>query len=218
MTLSKSVSRTVILLHGLASSANSRKAQFLRARLSSIPSVVFHAIDFNPTPADFEHMTITGMIDRLRQLVLHERYSNLTILGSSMGALVALHYAHRFGDVRQMMLLAPALSYGGLVDEQDRRKWKLNGSLPVMHYAFEQECALGYAMQADGVRYASWVAPAAPTTIIHGSFDDVIPLEHSQDYADAYPSMVKLVEVDSDHRLSDQLEPIWEHLRIDLDR
>jgi hypothetical protein len=48
--------------------------------------------------------------------------------------------------------------------------------------------------------------------IVHGRRDDVIPVEKSQNYAACYRDKVRLLEVDSDHRLSDQLPLIWEQV------
>lgn len=203
---------TVILLHGFASSANSRKAEFFEDKIRSVPGTAFYAIEFNPTPADFEYMTITGMINRLRQFLFEGSFPNVQIIGSSMGALVGLNYSYRYGDVERLMLLAPALAYGGLLEEEERRLWKMEGSRTFQHYAFEKPCPLRYDMQLDGQQYASWVPPVAPVTIIHGRNDDVVSIEDSRDYSAAYQDYVELVEVDSDHRLSDKLDFIWEQV------
>jgi len=60
----------LIYLHGFASSAGGRKAQYLRPRLATWSDVTLLALEFSPTPADFEYLTITGMINRLRQYIL----------------------------------------------------------------------------------------------------------------------------------------------------
>jgi len=101
--------KTVLLLHGFTSSGQSTKAQYFREKLKVFPQVEFHAIDFNPTPTDFEYVTTTGRINRLRQYVLDHALGNISIIGSSYGGLIALHYAHRFGGVEKMLLLAPRL-------------------------------------------------------------------------------------------------------------
>jgi len=197
--------QTVILLHGFASSSNSTKAQYLRGRFTTVPGVQFHAIDFNPTPRDFEYTTITGMINRLRQYLLDRDLRRVFIVGSSMGALVGLNYAHRFGGVSRMLLLAPALSYLGF-EPVDR----------VFHYAFNRELPLRDDFYVDGALYAEPVPPPVPVTIIHGRNDDVIPIAHSRHYAALYPEKVELIEVDSDHQVNDQLDFIWERLTAAL--
>ena len=206
--------KTVLFLHGFASSGQGTKAQFFRKKFSALPQVDFHAFDFNPTPQDFEYMTLTGLINRLRQYLLDQRLASTEInfIASSMGALVGSNYAHRFGRVEKMLFLAPALYYAprlmGKVEN-----WEQSGSAPVFHFAFEKEIPLRYDLDADGRRYTQPVPPAAPLTIIHGQHDEVVPVQHSRDYAASYPEKVRLLEVDSDHRLNDQLEFVWEQAR-----
>jgi pimeloyl-ACP methyl ester carboxylesterase len=194
--------KTVLLLHGFASSAQSTKAQYLGPRFKALPQVGFRALDLNPTPKDFEYMTVTGMINRLRQYVLDHRLGPIRIIGSSMGALVGLNYAHRFGGVDKMLLLAPALSWlsGGLTGEE-LAHWEKLGAVPVFHYAFEKEIPLRYDLQVDGLHY------------LQGVHDDTVPIDDSRNYAAAFPDRVQLIEVDSDHRLNDQLPFIWDYVQ-----
>jgi pimeloyl-ACP methyl ester carboxylesterase len=206
--------QTILLLHGFASSAQSTKAQYLGPRLESYPDTEFHAIDFNPTAKDFETMTVTGMINRLRQYILDHHLDTIRIIGSSMGALVGLNYAHRFGGVEKMLLLAPALSWlsGGLA-EGELAEWERHGTAPVFHYAFEREIPVRYDLQLDGLRYLKPVPPPAPIVIVHGRNDDVVPIDNSRRYAADFPQMVQVIEVDSDHRLNDRLPFIWEQVQ-----
>lgn len=46
----------------------------------------------------------------------------------------------------------------------------------------------------------------APTTLIHGRHDDIVPLQVSRDYAEAQGAT--LIEVEDDHRLAQSLERI----------
>lgn len=196
---------TVVLLHGFASSGNSRKAQYLREKFKALPEMEFHAFDFNPTPTDFEYMTITGMINRLRQYLVDHELGSILVVGSSMGALVGVNYAHRYGGVSRMLLLAPALSY-----HAKERPAK------VFHFGFSREIPLREGFHVDAAQYEEPVPPPAPMTIVHGRHDDVIPIAHSQRYAALYPEQVRLIEAESDHRLNDQLDKIWEHLHASL--
>ncbi len=205
--------QTVLYLHGFTSSARSTKAQFFSEKLKAFPQVEFHAIDFNPTPADFEYVTTTGRINRLRQYTLDHHLGNVSIIGSSYGGLIALHYVHQFGGVERMLLLAPALTWlsGGL-SEQQLRQWEEAGAAPVFHEAFGKEIPVRYDLQIDGLRYLEPVPPPAPMVIIHGRNDTTVPIEHSRDYAASFPDEVQLIEVDADHDLNGHLEFIWEHV------
>jgi pimeloyl-ACP methyl ester carboxylesterase len=206
--------KTILLLHGFASSGQSTKARYLREKFRGLSQVEFHAVDFNPTPSDFEYMTTTGLINRLRQYVLDHRLGNISIIGSSYGGLIALHYAHRFGGVERMLLLAPGLRWlsGGLSPEELER-WEKAGVEPFFHYAFEKEIPLRYDLQVDGLHYLEPVPPATPITIIHGSDDEVVPTDHSREYAASFPGEVHLIEVNAGHGLNDHLGFIWGYVQ-----
>ena len=206
--------QNIILLHGFASSGNSTKARFLRQKFVNSTDVSFHAFDFNPTPIDFEFMTVTGMINRLRQTIVDRQLENASLIGSSMGALVGLNYAHRYGGIDRLLLLAPALSYfSGSREEEAARDLDPNRTELVQHYAFDQKIPLRAEIDIDGLLYRVPVPPPVPITIIHGRFDDVVPIAHSQNYAEKYPEQVNLIEVDADHPLHDQLDVMWHQIQ-----
>jgi len=206
--------KTILLLHGFASSGQSTKARYLREKFRGLSQVEFHAVDFNPTPRDFEYMTTTGLINRLRQYVLDHRLGNISIIGSSYGGLIALHYAHRFGGVERMLLLAPGLRWlSGGFSQEGLERWEKAGAEPVFHYAFEEEIPLRYDLQVDGLHYLEPVPPATPITIIHGADDEVVPIDHSREYAASFPGGVHLIEVNAGHDLNDHLELVWGYVQ-----
>lgn len=204
--------KILLLLHGFISSGQSTKAQHLGEQFETVPEATFCAIDFNPTPQDFTYLTITGRIDRLRQYVLDHRIANMSLIGSSLGGLIALHYAHRFGGVERMLLLAPALSWQSVkLSAEELAQWKEAGAMPIFHPAFGKDVPLLYDMQIDGHRYLEPVSPKAPITIIHGRDDATVPINHSRAYASKHPADVRLVEVKAGHDLNRHLDLIWEH-------
>lgn len=208
---------TILYLHGFSSSGQSTKSLYFRDRLKTLPGTDYHTIDFNPTPKDFEYVTTTGLINRLRQYVLDHHLGNLNIIGSSYGGLVAVHYAHRFGGVERMLLLAPALRWlsGGLSEEQ-LRAWQEAGAAPVSHEAFQDEILVRYDLQVDGLGYLEPIPPSTPMTIIHGKSDRTVPIEDSRAYAVEYPDKVELVEVEADHDLNSHLGLIWDYVQSRL--
>jgi pimeloyl-ACP methyl ester carboxylesterase len=204
---------TVLFLHGFASSAQAIKARYFREKFATLPQVDFDAIDFNPTPRDFEYLTTTGQIDRLRQYVLDRGLQRFSIIGSSYGGLIALHYAHRFGGVEKMLLLAPGLRWlsGGLSHEA-LEQWRQAGAAPVFHFAFDRELPIRYGLEVDGQRYLEPIPPPTPLTIIHGDADAVVPTDDSRRYVAAYPDLVHLVQVQADHDLNGHLDLIWDYV------
>jgi len=160
----------LIYLHGFASSSGGRKAQYLRPRLAARPDVTFHALEFSPTPADFEYLTITGMINRLRQYILDHALTEVCLIGSSMGGLVGLNYAHRFGGVAHLLLLAPALTYlSGERVGLSLAQWQADGVGELFHYGFNRPVRLRYDLEVDGRFYQTPPPPPAPITIIYGA-------------------------------------------------
>jgi pimeloyl-ACP methyl ester carboxylesterase len=213
-TKAKMSEQTILFLHGFASSAQTAKSLYLREKLKALPDVEFHAIDFNPTPGDFEYMTTTGLIDRLRQYILDHDLETISIIGSSYGGLIALHYAHRYGRVEKMLLLAPGLVWlsGGL-SEEELDQWRKAGSAPVFHHAFEKELPLRYDLQVDGLRYLEFIPPASPAIIIHGQIDNTVSIDSSRAYAANFPDRVRLIEIDADHDLNGHLDFIWSYVQ-----
>ncbi len=203
---------SIIFLHGFASSSKGEKAKFLKGKFAEVETPQFSALDFNPTPVDFETMTITGMVNRLRQFSLDHDLEKVSLIGSSMGALVALQYADLY-PVERLLLVAPLLYYQSLsMSEQVLSWWKKRGTIDIDHYAFPGQLPLRYDFHLDGQRYEEIVEPSAETLIIHGWKDEQVPIEDSRFFAEKYADRVELLEVKSDHRLGDQLEFIWENV------
>lgn len=205
--------KNLVFLHGFASSARSTKARYLADRLKGIQGVRFLVPDFNPTPKDFEYLTVTGMINRLRQYLIDLDATACDMIASSLGSLVALHYSGRFAGVGRLLLLAPVLSYGSLAFPGAMLgQWEREGIIEFSHYGFPGKSLLRYDFHRDGLLYADQIPPPEPVLIIHGRGDEIIPIGNSRSYATRYPGMVGLVELDSDHSLLDRLETIWEHV------
>ncbi|HSJ54352.1 MAG TPA: YqiA/YcfP family alpha/beta fold hydrolase [Anaerolineae bacterium] len=207
--------KRIVFLHGFASSDRATKAKYIAERLEPLPDVAFHAINFNPTPADFEYLTPTGMIDRLRQFVLDRDLEPFSIVASSLGGLVAVHYAHRYGNVEKMLLLAPLLRWSSIWDsEAVLARWEETGTLHVPHYALPGQPPLRFDFQVDGRRYREGVAPAAPVVIVHSRDDEIVPVAGSQAYAQDYPDRVRLLELKAaGHDMNDHLPTIWDQVQ-----
>lgn len=203
----------LIFLHGFSSSRKSRKGNYLAEWVGGMPGAAWHAVDFNPTPADFEYMSISGMIDRVRQYCLLQGIEHPNLIGNSLGGLIATHYAARYGAAK-VALLAPVLRYWrfGMTDEAIAR-WESQGYIEFEHSGFRQaKLPLRWAYHLDAQRFNTTPAPAARTMIIHGQQDEVIPIESSRAYAAQYPDQVSLHEIESDHGMMNVLPDLSEML------
>src|SRR5688500_3274143 len=100
----------IFYLHGFASSARSSKATFVASRLREL-GVELHTPDFNAP--DFSTLTITRMVDQVGRAI-GSAPDPVVLIGSSLGAFVAVQVALKHpGRVARMVLLAPALDFGG---------------------------------------------------------------------------------------------------------
>jgi hypothetical protein len=199
-----------IYLHGFASSPNSAKAQYLSDRFAEIHKKI-KIPDLNA--GDFFHLTITRQITQIASQIGDDA-TPVTLIGSSLGGLIAAHLGQQYPQVERLVLLAPAFGFlghwmGKLGNEQ-LVSWEQEKSLMVYHYGEGKYLPLCYDFVTDAGRYIENVLQRPiPTLIIHGREDQVIPIQASQDFAKSR-SWVKLIELESDHALSNVLPVIWQ--------
>ena len=95
----------IFYLHGFASSARSTKAGYVADRLRPL-GVLLHTPDFNQP--DFPSLTITRMVDQVTAAIDGLPPGPVVLIGSSLGAFVAVQTAIRAGG------LQPAATTGQL--------------------------------------------------------------------------------------------------------
>src|SRR5215467_7255281 len=151
--------RSVIYLHGFASSPASSKAQRFARELAA-QGIGFACPDFNEP--EFETLTVTRMLDQTAAAIGEAPAGPVALVGSSLGAFVALHAVARDAAsarprVDRLMLMAPALDFGGnrlrQLGEHGIEEWKRAGKLRVFHYAHNAERDVGFALYEDAARY-----------------------------------------------------------------
>jgi pimeloyl-ACP methyl ester carboxylesterase len=204
--------RHVIYLHGFASSPRSSKAERFQRELAS-RGVGFSCPDFN-LPA-FETLTVTRMLGATREMLEQVPPGAVALVGSSLGAFVALHAAEApwGGRVDRLVLLAPALDFGGNrlrqfgpygIDE-----WRRTGRVEVFHYADNTPRYVNYALYEDATRYDAFaVARSLPTLVVQGRLDDLVDSKMVERWAATRPH-VELRLVDDGHQLTASMDEIW---------
>jgi pimeloyl-ACP methyl ester carboxylesterase len=199
-----------LYLHGFASSAGSRKAGYFAGQLRS-RGIELRCPDFNEP--DFESLTMTRMIDQTAGL-LAELAQPVVLIGSSLGALVAIHTAARLPDsVDRLVLLAPAVMFsagaGKALGAERVAQWRTSGTLDVFHFAYGARRLLNYSFYEDGLRYHVLdVALRQPTLIFQGRRDESVDYRDVERFAAGQPR-VKLTLLEDDHQLMASLPRIW---------
>jgi uncharacterized protein len=198
----------VIYLHGFASGPGSRKARYFRERLTE--SGVEVAVP-DLAQGDFENLTISGQLAAADETVGE---SPVVLVGSSMGGyLAALYAARNPGRVSKLVLLAPAFGFAQrwptVVGEEAMERWLVTGKLPVFHYAEGCMRDLGLAMYEDSRKWEPEPEFSQPAMIFHGVNDVVVPIGASRAFAVRHAN-VQLIEMQSDHELTDVLPQIWQ--------
>jgi uncharacterized protein len=208
-----------LYLHGFASGANSRKANFFLDRYAQ-QGVQLIVPDFNA--GGFTDFTISR---QLAQAASHLTDEPVTLIGSSLGGWVSLLLAEKYPQIERLILLAPALGFPqpwlSRLDPASLETWQTEGSWPVYHYIEKREIPLAYNFVLDAQQYLQTeFQRSLPTLIFHGINDEVVPIELSRQYAkdrshsiSGGESMVTLHELDSDHGLGNVLPQIWQEMQ-----
>jgi pimeloyl-ACP methyl ester carboxylesterase len=143
----------------------------------------------------------------------------VALVGSSLGAFVALHAAARrhargaLGPVDRLVLLAPALDLVRSLEEEfgpaKMAAWEHTGRLPVFHYGDDAMRELGWAFMPDARTYDSDAVPLdLPVLIYQGRRDEVVRPAGVERWAAARPGVV-LRMVDDGHQLLAHVDTMW---------
>lgn len=199
-----------IYLHGFASAPQSRKAQDLRDRFQQLGHTL-HIPDLNQ--GDFTHLSLSRQIQQVQTEYLTSGQPS-TIIGSSFGGLTAAWLGEQSDCIERVILLAPAFQF--LANWQPKfpveqwQQWETTGRMDIYHYGEQAMLSLDYGFVTDMSQYDDRrLQRSLPTLIIHGLQDDVVPIRVSQEYSKDRP-YVRLLEVESDHSLGNQLDTIWD--------
>ena len=200
----------VVYLHGFASSGKSSKATFLASKLAPY-GVGLDAPDLNEP--DFSTLTVTRMLAQASDAI-GRGPEPVALVGSSLGGFVAVQAALRHaGHVTHVVLLAPALDFGGNRMRElggvGLENWKATNRLDVFHYGYGRVVPVHYELYEDARRYDTLTArPAQPIQVFQGKRDEAVDPSIVEQWCRARPN-VELHLLDDDHQLLGSLEYIW---------
>ncbi len=214
----------VFYLHGFASSPGSAKARFFERQFAR-HGVPLHCPDLNAP--DFETLTVTRMIVQVERAVLALPPKPTVLIGSSLGALVALQLAGRWAKlcasgaggaaaehkIDRLVLLAPALDFahnrGHHLGQEGLAQWRSAGSLEVFHHAEGRQRRVHYGLYEDALGHDPFAAFVDfPILIFHGRRDESVDPASVESFARGRPNVL-LRLLDDDHQLLGSLDEIW---------
>ena len=132
------------------------------------------------------------------------------VIGSSMGGLAAANASSmRPKTETRLLLIAPAFglaeNWEGM-EEAGRSAWKTTGER--RYTGYELDIVLPWEFM-ESAEKMSWPRPAHPTAIMHGKYDEVVPISFSRKVAEGRENVI-LHETDDSHRMKDSLRFIPE--------
>jgi pimeloyl-ACP methyl ester carboxylesterase len=167
---------------------------------------------------DFSTLTVTRMIDRVEAEMRRLQPGPVCLIGSSLGAFVAVQVAGRCAagtpwPVRHLVLLAPAFDFPEecerILGPEAFARWRTTGRVEAFHYAYGERRTLRYRLYEDARRYDPFAAALRiPVLIIQGRFDRSVDVRAVERFA-REQSDVTLQMVDDDHQLLRSLDVIW---------
>ncbi len=190
-------------LHGFASGPRSYKGCLLRERLAGF-GVELELPDL--AMPSFGGLTYTDALAAIDALGT----GPFCFIGSSMGGYLGARFAQLHPDrVARLLLLCPGFDlvsrWPVLIGADAMARWEAEGALALPDRD-GGETPVHFGFIEDARQHPAWPDVACPTVIVHGTRDEVVPVESSRTYARGRE--VTLVEVDDDHGLTGSVELI----------
>ena len=201
----------VIYLHGFASGPSSKKATAFRNKFYEM-GVSLEVPDLEG--GDFENMTLTSQMNLFSHCIEPFQNRNICVIGSSMGAYLAVLAAQNNLNIQALYLMAPGFNFLNrwmqklsLVQENEDL-WK--PIVPIFHYKYGLTKYINTHLFKDALIWNKTpLKRNLPTRIVHGIFDEVVPIDESRKFTKNHP-YCSLKELNADHGLLTQIDWIVE--------
>jgi pimeloyl-ACP methyl ester carboxylesterase len=212
----------IVLSHGLSTSKDGRTCVRLEAILNRLAFSTFRFDFFGHGESEgiFANITISEAVDDVQcaiRFVKDAGYKRIGLVGSSFGGMASILTAGQSEGLFALALKSPVSDYLALLiarnHGQDIDAWRQAGYI-LVETPDEKKERLNYSFLADAEKTRGYAFAAnikAPTLIVHGDRDEIVPLAQSLKIAELIPDCRLEVIRGADHVYSDP-----EHFEIML--
>ncbi|MCB9639655.1 MAG: alpha/beta fold hydrolase [Myxococcales bacterium] len=202
-------------IHGFASGPQSHKGLLLAESFASVGKEMLRPDLNHPS---FAELTYTGALTKMDAMDAQHRQDDQRwcLVGSSMGGFLSAYWSSQHPErVERLVLLCPGFDlvrrWPILHGQEKMDQWKRDGAL-MLPDSKGVQTPVHWGFIEDSLQYPPFPVTPCPTLIIHGTRDEVVPIESSRTYA-AQHRHVELLEVDDDHGLVASLPLIWSEIQ-----
>ena len=181
----------VVLCHGFLSSKNSTTNKALTRMLNEAGIATFRFDFFGQGESEglFEDITVSlafEQADAAVALVRSRGYARIGLAGSSFGGLVAILTTAQRQDIACLALKCPVVDFAEELrlefGPDELAQWQSTNTIPNL-MGGAGRVRLNYGMYEDCVRHVAYEPASrivAPTLIVQGARDELVPLHQSQ--------------------------------------
>lgn len=214
--------RTGVFIHGFRSHCDGEKARRLSAMAGErgFGWLRFDQRGCGLSAGKFRRFTVSGAVGDLQRVLDALAEPSYILVGSSLGALIAIHAAsagrHR---IDALVLIAPALRFTQRfihdhLDGHELAVWRRRGYRWFPDLYTGTCYRLDYAFCDDALRYGEPPGKLpCPVYAIHGTRDELLPLQDTKDWLARLDCPARGLEIidGGDHRLTGWTDVIARH-------
>lgn len=189
-----------LYLHGFASGPSSHKGRAFEAAFRA-RGVALDLLDLR-VPS-LERLRLSAMLARTADAI-GSAADRAVVIGSSLGGLTAARLAERDPRIDALVLLAPAFQLAPRWRDQlgpAWDDWRRTGWREVTDHTTGRPARVDFGFVDEIARLdVGFPDVRVPTLILHGTRDDVVPIDHARRFA-AGRRHVRMIELDDGHEL-----------------
>lgn len=204
----------VVLCHGFLSSKNSTTNKMLTRMVNEAGLVTFRFDFFGHGDSEgaFEDITVSlaaGQAHAAVALVRSQGYDRVGLMGSSFGGLVAILTTAQRNDIACLALKCPVVDFGEELRLEfgpgELARWQSTDTIPNLSGG-PARVRLKYGLYEDCLQHVAYEPASrivAPTLIVQGARDELVPLHQSQRLLEALrgPKRLDLLP-EADHQFT----------------